>query len=85
MILPFFRFAWEFLKIQWAKLLGYEMIAPSGVIEHRWGTCKRCSDFDGTQCLRCSCLVEAKVMLATSKCPKGLWPSIWLRKRLTAQ
>jgi len=83
MIALFARICKEFFLLQWAKWFGYETLAPEWAVRYRWKKCKACPQFDGVQCTLCQCLVEAKVMLATSGCPQRRWYRIW-QKRLTS-
>lgn len=76
---------WNVLKawarVRWAKLRGYEVLAPPHVAEFRFRAyCQRCPHFDGAQCKLCGCLAEAKVMIAIERCPIGRWGARWVKR-----
>jgi hypothetical protein len=83
MIMAFLRFVRTFFRVKWARWNGYEVLAPDWAVRYRWRKCKACPAFDGAQCVRCQCLVEAKVMLAVEACPLKKWEAIWVKKGLT--
>jgi len=80
MILLFFRFVRSFFINQWAKWAGYDPIAPEHVINGRYRMCDNCDFANGGNCEKCGCLLMAKVMLSTEKCPIGKWGRVWLPK-----
>lgn len=76
---------WNFVKawgrIQWARLWGYEILAPSNVALFRFKTgCQKCPFFDGVKCDLCGCLAEAKVMISVERCPIGTWGARWVKR-----
>lgn len=78
----FWNFVKAFVRAQWAKFWGYEILACPYVVDERFAQCIKCPFFDGAQCLKCGCLAEAKVMILVEKCPDNRWPAFW-RKKLT--
>lgn len=53
------------------------VIAPEEVVDYRLEECQRrdkvCYDGESGQCKLCSCYVAVKTILATEKCPLGVW------------
>lgn len=79
---------WNFIKawarVQWARIRGYEVLAPAFVSEFRFKHgCQKCPFFDGAQCEVCHCLAEAKVMISIERCPIGTWGPRWVKKNAT--
>lgn len=66
----------------WAQARGYEILAPPLVESNRINLCFDCEHYneEHEQCMKCTCLVRAKVLLATEKCPIGKWQRVWLHK-----
>lgn len=66
--------------IYWFR--GYEIIVPGPVEDSRLSKCENCLDFDSEirQCNICTCFVDAKVVIASERCPKHKWGR-WKRKR----
>jgi hypothetical protein len=77
MILSFIK---SFLRLQWAKFRGYEPIATRNVQDRRLNRCELCLYYNEGQCEVCKCLVFAKAMLNTERCPKGFWGPVWIKK-----
>lgn len=73
-------FVRSFVRIQWARFRGYEVLADPFTAGHRWLKCQHCPFFDGAQCEVCCCLAEAKAIIAVEKCPKGYWEAKWIKK-----
>lgn len=73
----FLRFIWSFLKFNWAKIRGYDPIAPTAEVMMREGRCSRCCHYDDGQCRICKCLILSKTLLATEACPVGRWDALW--------
>lgn len=79
---------WTFFKawarVQWVKVRGYEFLAPAHIAKLRYEDgCRPCPFFNGAECEVCHCLVEAKVMISTEKCPIGTWGARWVKKGAT--
>jgi hypothetical protein len=70
--------------LYWARARGYEVIANLEDQKKRWDTCGECPFNVEGQCQKCGCLIQAKIMLTTSKCPDKRWLRIW-RKRATTK
>lgn len=69
-------------RVQWARLCGYEVIAPGGVQAYRTTRCDRCLYNDEGICVQCDCLIEAKTILATEHCPVGKWSAVWIKRKI---
>ena len=78
---PFRVFA-ALCRTLYAKTRGYEILAPPAVEADRLSQCFPCEQYDepNEQCKICTCLVRAKALLATEKCPIGKWNRVWLHK-----
>lgn len=81
MIMLFLTFVKAFFLNQYAKWYGYDPIAPAHVITGRGRMCEGCDFAKEGVCGKCGCLIMAKVMLATEKCPVGKWKRVWLPKQ----
>jgi hypothetical protein len=78
LFLNFFK-AWA--RVQWARLQGYEILAPANVAQWRFSSgCQQCPFFDGAKCDVCGCLAQAKVMISVERCPVGTWGPRWVKK-----
>lgn len=68
-------------KTFWAKIRGFRVLCTPEEEEKRWEECEIC-DFrsDDDQCLACGCMIRAKIVLCTEKCPKNHWDAIWAKK-----
>lgn len=84
MIKVFASFAGAFFRVQWAKWRGYEVIATAAVQDTRDVRCTVCSFFKDGECTKCGCMVMAKIMLNTEKCPINRWGRVWVRKLTSA-
>ncbi len=74
MIMTFIK---AMLLLRWAKFFGYGIIASLEEQIDRLDECVDCPQFKEGQCLRCGCLVQAKIMLTTEQCPDKRWLRIW--------
>lgn len=77
-----FSFILSMARLQWAKWRGYETIAPANIQEARSLICNDCEFFKDGQCRICGCLIFAKAMLATERCPEHKWSRIWIKREL---
>lgn len=61
---------------------GYEIIVPPHEEDRRLSVCENCVQFDPEvrQCNACTCFVDAKVVIASERCPRHKWGR-WRRKR----
>lgn len=52
-----------------------KLIAPRELARERIAICKGCEHLRTTipQCKKCGCIVHAKAMLPTERCPIGKW------------
>jgi hypothetical protein len=68
----------------WYKLFGYEVLAATWRADYRMQHCEACPQYDAEndQCRKCGCLVSAKVMLNSEKCPLDKWSRQWIKKSL---
>lgn len=72
------------IRVSWAKLLGYQVLADPDLQEKREAKCVECPRYlhETHQCGVCLCFVDAKTALNTEKCPLDKWPRLWLKKSL---
>jgi len=73
----FFSFFLAWVRVRYAKLRGFRVLATPTEQAIRLGTCQGCKWLDDSECRVCGCLVFAKVMIAPERCPKKFWPRIW--------
>lgn len=52
---------------------GEDILAPKELKEERFSICRNCEFKSGIQCSICECLIRAKTMIMSEKCPKGKW------------
>jgi hypothetical protein len=84
-----FRFVLAMARTAWARLRGYEMLVNEAEEFARWNICRRCPhrivgpELIGDQCGKCTCLLDAKVLLAMEECPIKKWKRVWRRSRET--
>lgn len=76
----FFGFFASWVRTKYAKLAGYAVIASPAVQKGRLTHCERCEFHNEGTCTVCGCLVMAKAMLNTEKCPKDRWHRVWARR-----
>lgn len=81
-----FRVFGALVRLAYARARGYETLASPLVESNRLSLCFACEHYDEAQeqCRICTCLVRAKVLLATEKCPVGRWQRVWLHKTAKA-
>lgn len=79
------QFVAEVFRALYARLCGYHVLADAAAEENRLEKCFSCPELDeeSEQCRVCGCFVRAKVMVAVSRCPRGKWGPIFVRKGLT--
>lgn len=77
--MKFLHFATSWVRYRWWKFLGYKSLVPERVSDARFWECVECPHANDGECLKCGCLVQAKVMLASEKCPIGRWSSIKIK------
>lgn len=75
----FFNFFKAWLLHTYASVAGYKTLASPELAQVRFRRCELCQFHREGICLKCGCLVEAKVLLATEKCPIGKWRRVWIR------
>ena len=76
----FFHFVWSWLKYRWWKIAGWETLVPKRTLKHRMGECDLCPHNQEGVCGICKCLIVSKIMLASESCPRGYWPSAYIKK-----
>lgn len=83
LMMPLRGFA-SLVRVTYAKLFGYVVLAHPIRAEYRTDLCEKCPfyDFVEDQCLKCGCLVHAKAALNTEKCPLDRWSRVWIKKSL---
>ena len=81
----FLNFFLAWLRVKYAKLFGYVVLAPLPVEEARLAICENCPQFDveDATCRKCGCLVYSKIALYTEQCPEKRWRRIWKRRVTT--
>jgi glycosyltransferase involved in cell wall biosynthesis len=54
---------------------GRNVVSKRATILSRWATCNKCGWLEGKhrRCKQCGCFLDAKIQLAFSVCPAGLW------------
>lgn len=78
-----FRFVVAMLVVGYARLRGYRALVNPAEEINRWHECRRCPhripgpELLGDQCGRCGCLLDAKLLLTTERCPDNRWKRIW--------
>lgn len=73
----FMHFAWSWLRHWYWKRRGWKALVPAKVAEERFRECLGgCPHFQDGECLLCGCLAQAKVLLASEKCPRGWWMAV---------
>ena len=85
MIAMTIRFIKSMARHQWAKLCGYEVIAPGGIQAFRNQKCGVCPFNREGQCEKCDCLILAKTMMALERCPIRLWNPVWIKSAGSAK
>lgn len=77
-----FRFLAAIARTGFAKLFGYQVMAPIDIWDARLDQCMDCEELveETQQCAICTCFVDAKVSLALEQCPKKKWKRVWIKK-----
>lgn len=70
------------IKLTFARVLGFEILARVEEVNFRRSECEGCQFFieESRQCGVCTCFVDGKVWITTESCPKKKWRSIWRKK-----
>lgn len=76
----FFNFFSSWVRLQWARYRGFKILASPDEQQRRLNICYPCRYYRDGLCMACGCLTYAKVALASEKCPKKYWLSIWVKK-----
>lgn len=77
----FFRFFWAWARVQYFKLMGYQILAPPKIVAHRQAECDVCAHNQEGVCGQCKCLILAKTMLAAESCPRKYWNAVYLPRK----
>jgi hypothetical protein len=72
----FAHFAWSWLRYKYWKLRGWKLTVPQKIADQRFSECEACEHFQDGECQLCGCLAQAKVILASEKCPRGFWMTV---------
>lgn len=56
--------------------MGWKPLVPGKIAQQRGQECLFCEHNKDGECELCHCLIQAKVMASSEKCPRGLWPSV---------
>jgi len=77
-----FRALGSMCVLLYAKCRGYEVFASDPVVKVRWEKCEICRDRCPltNQCDLCSCFLDAKIPLATERCPAKKWFRVWIKR-----
>lgn len=76
----FLHFAWSWARFQYWRFRGWKVTVPQKVADYRFAEgCQLCPHQQDGECLLCGCLCQAKVILASEKCPRGFWDSVKIR------
>jgi hypothetical protein len=70
-----------------AALQGQQVLTSRPEILRRWGICMSCAAWyipDQKRCKQCGCYLDAKIMLATEKCPVDHWQAEAVENAKTA-
>lgn len=76
MIALFTTFLLSFVRMQYWKLRGWDVIVSAKEMVAREGRCERCCHFSEGTCKICGCVIYAKTMLAPEACPVGRWDRV---------
>ena len=81
-----FRFLWALARGAYARLAGYEIMAPYEIADARLLRCEMCLHLDpeSRQCKICTCYIDGKTAIAIEGCPKRYWLSVWRKKARTS-
>jgi|SRR6267142_767600 len=79
-IMMFFRFIFAWVLMTWARCRGYETLTSAPAQYQRFQHCAPCQFFADGMCLKCGCLIQAKIMLTMEKCPIKSWQRLWVRR-----
>ena len=77
----FFKFFTAWVLNTWASFAGYHALVSPELMKIRHNRCQRCKFYQDGGCLKCGCLIEAKIMLATEKCPIDKWRRVWIKRK----
>jgi len=69
----FSGFVGAFVRSWWWKLRGWEILVSSPVLGSRNEDCQCCPFRKDDMCEKCGCLLASKTLLASEKCPLGIW------------
>lgn len=77
-----FRLIAAVARASYAKLFGYQVMAPVDIWDGRLDECMNCDQLDvsNQQCQICTCNIDAKASLALEQCPLKKWKRVWLKK-----
>lgn len=78
--MTFLNFFAAWARNKWWKLKGWEPLTPVHWLHTRNARCEICVLNQDGVCSACGCLVMAKTLLASEKCPKGFWSRIRIKK-----
>lgn len=76
----FLHFIWTWVKTEYCRFMGFQVLVPTKIMEHRFAECQACEHNQDGTCEICHCLIHAKVMLAPESCPRKFWPAVWVKK-----
>lgn len=74
-----FHFFAAIVRMKWAHLRGYVVVASPAMRALRKDLCDLCPENRDGECRKCGCFIEAKVSVNTEECPRGYWDRIWTK------
>jgi len=72
-----FTFVTSMVRVWHARLFGYKVLADPELQSARYNRCQKCPFCVEDQCLKCGCLIYAKISLATEQCPIKTWRRVY--------
>jgi hypothetical protein len=77
-----FSYAASRVRIVYWKLRGWRIWTVEAEDEERWSKCFMCphADFSEGVCGLCGCPLEAKLLLASERCPDKRWARVKVKK-----
>ena len=73
----FWHFFTSWVKYQYWRAMGWRLTVPRKIADQRFSEgCQLCPYNEDGMCLKCGCLIQAKVILASESCPRKFWSSV---------
>ena len=71
-----FTLAVELSRVALVRLAGKPAMVEQATFITRIATCESCPFFSDRQCTKCTCFMDVKAWLSTSRCPVGRWRAV---------